>query len=124
VSDINYNINANVNKGELQLQLNAVGKTVTMSTAGFLAVTLQLGTATSAINTASASQIGYCLARNLSTSTAGTATVSFGRLSGTTLFETVQLKPGEAAWLRLAPGNYAARAAAATTPLMLQILED
>jgi hypothetical protein len=40
------------------------------------------------------------------------------------MFEVVQLKPGEAAWLRLAPGNYAARAAAATTPLMLQILED
>jgi len=124
MSDIQYNINASVNKGELQLQLNAAGKTVTMSTAGFLAVTLQLGTATSAINTASASQIGYCLARNLSTSTASTATVSFGRLVGSVLFDTVQLKPGEAAWLRLAPGNYAAKAAAATTPLMLQILED
>jgi hypothetical protein len=124
MSDIQYNINASVNKGELQLQLNAAGKTVTMGTAGFLAVTLQLGTATSAINTASASQIGYCLARNLSTSTASTATVSFGRLVGSVLFDTVQLKPGEAAWLRLAPGNYAAKAAAATTPLMLQILED
>jgi hypothetical protein len=124
VSDIQYNVSANVNKGELQLQLNAVGRTVTMGTAGFLAVTLQLGTATSAIVTSSASQIGYCLARNLSSETTGTATVSFGRLSGTTMFETVQLKPGEAAWLRLAPGNYAARAAAATTPLMLQILED
>jgi hypothetical protein len=49
VSDINYNISANVNKGELQLQLNAVGKTVTMSTAGFPRRRRRLGTALPAI---------------------------------------------------------------------------
>jgi hypothetical protein len=37
---------------------------------------------------------------------------------------TVRLKPGDAAWLRLAPGDYGARAAADSIPLLIQILED
>jgi hypothetical protein len=49
--------------------------------------------------------------------------VSFGRLDGTTLHETVRLRPGDAALFRLAPGNYAAKAAVSGR-LMLQVLED
>jgi hypothetical protein len=122
VSDINYSINVSVQKGEFQQQFFAPGRTATMGTVGMLAVTLQLGTATSAVSTSSASTLGYAFARSLAT--AGAATISLGRLSGTTLFDTVRLKAGDAAWFRMAPGNYAARASAEGTPLLLQILEE
>jgi hypothetical protein len=122
VSDINYSINVSVQKGEFQQQFFAPGRTATMGTVGMLAVTLQLGTATSAVSTSSASALGYAFARSLAT--AGAATISLGRVSGTILFETVRLKAGDAAWFRMAPGNYAARASAEGTPLLLQILEE
>lgn len=124
MSDISYNIFANVNRGEFSQQLNVSNRTATMSTTGMLSVTLQLGTTTQAINTASAVNIGYTLARSLVTDTTGTSIVSFGRVSGTTLFDSVRLKPGDAAWLRLSPGNYAARATGEGCPLLVQILED
>jgi hypothetical protein len=53
-----------------------------------------------------------------------THTVSIGRLVGTTLHDTVRLKAGEAAVLRLAPGDYAAKAAVAGTRAVLTIYED
>lgn len=124
MSDIQYNLSVSVNKDAFSQQFFASNVTAVQNSAGILAVTLQLGTATSAINTASASSLGFTFARNLSTSTSSTQTVSFGRSVGTTLHETVTLKPGEAAWLRLSAGNYAARAGAANTPLLLQILQD
>jgi hypothetical protein len=120
--DISYNINLNVNAGALQQSLNATNVTSNFATAGFLAVTLELGTSTQSISTASASTLGLCFARSLATS--GTHTVSFGRVSGTTLFETVRLKPGDASILRLAPGNYAAKSDAPGSRLLLQILEE
>lgn len=122
MADITYNLSLNVNSGALQQNLNAAGVTSDFSTAGFLAVTLNVGTATQAINTSSASVLGLCFARSLNTTT--THTVSFGRLSGTTLFEVARLKGGDAALLRLAPGNYAAVSAMAGGRLLLQILED
>jgi cytoskeletal protein RodZ len=124
MSNVQFNLNVSASKDAFSQQFNASGVTAVMNSAGMLAVTLNLGTATSAISTASASALGYCFARNLSTSTVTTQTVSFGRSVGTTLHETVTLKPGEAAWLRLSAGNYAAKAGAANTPLLLQILED
>jgi hypothetical protein len=56
--------------------------------------------------------------------TTTTHTVSFGRLDGTALYETVRLKAGEAAVLRLAAGDYAAKAAVANTRLVLTVYED
>jgi hypothetical protein len=120
--DISYSVNLNVNAGALSQNLNASNITSDFSTTGFLAVTLNVGTATQAISTASASNLGLCFARSLAT--AGTHTVSFGRLSGTALFETVRLKVGDAAVLRLAPGDYAAQADAPDSRLLLQILEE
>jgi len=120
--DLNYTINGQVTKGALSQSFAASGVTADMATAGVLSVTLNLGTATQAISTATLGTLGLCYARSLTTSS--THTVSFGRLSGTTLFETVQLKAGDAAILRLAPGNYAAKAAVANSRLLLQILED
>lgn len=124
MADLNYSINLNVNKGALQQNVNASNITTNMATAGILAVTLDLGTTTQAITTSTLSAVGLCLARSLSGDTTGTATVSFGRLSGTTLFAVARLKPGEAALLRLAPGNYGAVASNAGQRLLLQVLED
>jgi hypothetical protein len=122
MADITYSINVNVGAGGFVQNLFATGVTSDFATAGLIAVTLNLGTATQAVSTASASSLGLCFARSLNTTT--THTVSFGRLSGTTLFETVRLNGGDAALLRLAPGNYAAKSVAAGGRLVLQILED
>ena len=120
--DISYSVSVNVNAGSLSSNLIASNVTSDFATTGFLALTLSVGTATQAISTASASILGLCFARSLNT--VSTHTVSFGRLDGTTLHETVRLKGGDAALLRLAPGNYAARSAAAGGRLLLQILEE
>lgn len=120
--DISYSVNVNVSAGALSSNLIASNITSDFATTGFLAITLNVGTATQAISTASASSLGLCFARSLNT--VSTHTVSFGRLSGTTLFETVRLKGGDAALLRLAPGNYAAKSAAEGGRLLLQILEE
>ena len=119
---ISYSVILSVVDGVLRQNLNASNITATFQTAGFLALTLNVGTSTQAISTASASSLGLCFARSIAT--AGTHTISFGRVSGTTLFETVRLKAGDAALLRLSPGNYAAKADAPGSRLLLQILEE
>jgi hypothetical protein len=93
-----------------------------MATAGVLSVTLNLGTSTTEISTATLGSLGLCFARSLATET--THTVSFGRVDNDTLYETVRLRAGEAAVLRLAPGDYAAKAAVANTRLVLTVYED
>jgi len=50
--------------------------------------------------------------------------VSFGRFDGTNLHETVRLRAGEAAILRLAAGNYAARSAVGGSRLVINVIED
>ena len=122
MADISYSVNLNVNAGALQQNINASGITSDFATTGLLALTLNLGTATQTITTASASSLGLCFARSLATS--GTHTISLGRISGTTLFDAVRLKAGEAGIFRLAPGNYAAKADAPGSRLLLQILEE
>ena len=120
--DINYTINAQVQKGALSQQFAASGITADIATAGILAVTLNLGTAVTQISTATMGSLGLCFARSLATET--THTVSFGRFDGTNLHETVRLRAGEAAILRLASGNYAAKAAVGGSRLVLTVLED
>jgi hypothetical protein len=120
--DINYTINAQVQKGALSQQFAASGITADIATAGILAVTLNLGTAVTQISTATMGSLGLCFARSLATET--THTVSFGRFDGTNLHETVSLRAGEAAILRLAAGNYAAKAAVGSSRLVLTVLED
>lgn len=122
MADVNYTINAQVQKGALSQSFAASGVTADIATAGMLAVTLNLGTSTTQITTTSLGALGLCFARSLATTE--THTVSFGRLDGTNLFETVRLKAGEAAILRLASGNYAARAAVAGSRLLINVLED
>jgi hypothetical protein len=122
MSDLSYTISGSLNKGALQNTFSASGVTADLATAGMLAVTLELGTTTTQITTTTIGALGLCFARSLSTVT--THTVSIGRLAGTTLHDTVRLKAGEAAVLRLAPGDYAARAAVAGTRAVLTIYED
>jgi ABC-type sugar transport system substrate-binding protein len=122
MSDVTYNISGTVNKGALRDTFNASAITADIATAGVLAVTLELGTTTTQITTTTIGALGLCFARSLATE--ATHTVSVGRLVGTTLHDTVRLKAGEAAVLRLAPGDYAARAAVAGTRAVLTIYED
>lgn len=119
--DINYSINAQVSKGSLSQSFAASGVTADISTTGMIAVTLNLGTSVTQISTATMGSLGLCFARSLATST--THTVSFGRYEGATLYESVQLRAGEAAILRLAPGTYAAKAAVEGSRLLLNIVE-
>lgn len=121
--DVTYNISGTVQKGALREQFNASAITADIATAGLSSVTLSLGTSTAAVSTANLGAVGLAFIRNLATET--THTVSFGRLDGTTLHETVRLKAGEAALLRLAPGDYGAKAAVAgTTRAVITIYED
>lgn len=120
--DINYTITGQVSKGALSQSFAASGVTADIATAGVLAVTLNLGTSVTQISTATLGAVGVCFARSLAT--AETHTVSFGRYVGGTLYETVRLKAGEAAVLRLASGDYAAKAAVAGSRLVLTVYED
>lgn len=122
MADLNYTITGKANKGSLSQSFAASGVTASMATAGVVAVTLELGTATSSISTANLGAVGLCFARSLATET--THTVSFGRLDSGTLYETVRLKAGEAAVLRLAAGDYAAKSAVEGSRLVLTIYED
>jgi hypothetical protein len=121
MADVSYSINANATKGRFAQSFVASGVTASMDTAGVMAVTLQLGTTSTQITTTTLGALGLCFAQSLAT--VATHTVSFGRLSGTTLHETVSLRGGEASVLRLAAGNYAAKSAVEGTRLVLQILE-
>lgn len=121
MADISYNIQAQISKGSLSQSFAASGVTASIATAGTMSVTLNLGTAVTQVSTATLGQVGLCMARSLATTT--THTISFGRYVGGTLHETVQLRAGEAAVLRLAPGDYAAKSAVANTRLLLHIVE-
>lgn len=121
---VSYSVNLSVDEPSLRQNINASNITGTLQTAGFLAVTLSVGTATQAVSTSAASSLGLCFARSLVTETTGTHTISFGRLSGTTIFSVVRLRPRDAALLRLEPGNYAAQSNAPGGRLLLQILEE
>lgn len=120
--DVNYTITGQVAKGALSQSFAASGITADMATAGVLSVTLSLGTSVTQISTATLGSVGLAFARSLSTTS--THTVSFGRYSGGSLYETVRLKAGEAAVLRLAAGDYAAKSAVEGTRLVLTVYED
>lgn len=121
MADINYSLQAQVKKGSLSQSLVAANVTASMATAGLVSLTLNLGTAVTQVSTANLNQVGLLVARSLATTT--THTVSFGRYVGGTLHETMTLRAGEAAVLRLAAGDYAAKAAVGGTRLLLHFME-
>jgi hypothetical protein len=120
--DISYTISGQVAKGALSQSFSASGVTADIATAGVLAVTLSLGTSSTQISTATLGALGLAFVRSLATTT--THTVSFGRLVSGALHETVRLKAGEAAVLRLAAGDYAAKAAVDGSRMVLTVYED
>lgn len=122
MADLTYTISGSLSKGALQNTFSASGVTADLATAGLLAVTLELGTTTTQITTTTLGALGLCFARSLATET--THTVSIGRLVAGTLHDAVRLKAGEAAVLRLAPGDYAAKAAVEDTRAVVTIFED
>lgn len=121
MADISYSISATASKGRFQQSFQASGVTASLDTAGLMVLTMSLGTAASQVGTATLGTLGLCFAQSLAT--VATHTISFGRLNGTTLYETVTMRGGEAAVFRLATGDYAARAAVPGSRLVLQILE-
>lgn len=124
MSDISYSIRITVSKDGLSQSVAATAMTSSMAVTGMMAVTLDLATATEQISTVSMSTLGLCVARSLVTDTTGTTIISFGRISGTTLFESVRLEPGETNLFRMAPGNYAAKANVNDARLLIHIFED
>ncbi len=122
MADLSYSVAALISKGSLSQSFNASNITADISTAGMLAVTLNLGTSVTQVTTATMGTLGLCFARSLATTT--THTVSFGRYSGGTLYESIRLRAGEAAMLRLAPGDYAAKSAVEGSRLLINIIED
>jgi hypothetical protein len=121
MSDIRYTLSATASKGPFSQTFNAGNLTASMSSAGMISVTLDLGTNTVQMVTATMNVLGMAFLRSLATTT--THTVSFGRLEGTNLYETVQLRAGEAGMIRLAPGNYGAKAAVSGSRLLINVLE-
>lgn len=122
MADVNYSITGQVSKGPLSQSFAATGITADIATSGMLSVTLNLGTSVTQISTATLGSVGLAFARSLATST--THTVSFGRYVGGTLYESVRLKAGEAAVLRMASGDYAAKSAVEGSRLVLTVYED
>lgn len=121
MADIAYSVDVQASKGALSQSFAVSGVTANMSTAGIMSVTLNLGTSATQISTANMNVLGICIARSLATST--THTVSFGRYTGGTLYETATLRGGESMVLRLSAGDFAAKAAVANTQFVLHVLE-
>lgn len=123
MADINYTILGTVSKGSLRQTFNAASVTADMNVNGLYCVSLDLSTSVTQVSTASLASVGLCFVQNLST--AATHTVSFGRYDGpsSALHETLTLRAGESAVLRLASGSYAAKSAVAGSRMMLTIYE-
>jgi len=122
MADISYSINARVADGAFNQTYVANNVTADMATAGVLSLTLDVGTSTQQISTSTINVLGLCFARNLST--VATHTVTIGRLDSGTLYGACRLKGQEAALFRMSPGDYAAEAAADSTRLLINIIED
>jgi hypothetical protein len=120
---LTVNVGAALSKGLVSYTF-AQTKTATVSGNGYSIQSPVLGTATSQISTATMQTLGYAFLQSLVTTTQSTCTITFGRLSGTTMHSVVRLRPGDPAILRLAPGDYAASAAQEGYRLLVGIIED
>jgi len=102
----------------------AATQTASVSLSGYKVQVPTLGTASTQISTATLNSLGYAYLRSLVTTTQTTCTITVGRLDGTTMVDMVRLRPREVATLRLAPGDYAARAADGGYRLQFAIFEE
>lgn len=119
MADISHTINLSVNTGTWSQNINTPQVTADFATAGMMAVTLNVGTATQQIVTSSASVLGLCMARSL-----GTTTISLGRLVGTAVHVAVRIKRNDAQIFRLAPVDYAVYGDGENGKVLLQILQE
>lgn len=107
---LTLNVNLSLSKNNLQ-ETFAATQTAEVAVAGYKVQVAALGTASTSLSTATLTSLGYSYMRSLVTTTESTCTITFGSLDGTTMHDAVQLRPGEIATMRLAPGDYAAKAA-------------
>ena len=102
----------------------AATQTATNTEKGYLVQVPTLGTASSQISTATLSTLGYSYMRSLVTTTEATCTITFGKLDSGTMHDVATLRPGEIATLRLASGDYAAKAADEGYQLLIAAVEE
>ena len=120
---MSVNVNLSLSKGKLS-ETFAATQTADVSVTGYDVQVPSLGTATSQLSTATMSSLGYAFLRSLVTTTQSTCTITFGRLDGTTMHDMVKLRPGEIATMRLASGDYAAKAADDGYRLLFAVIEE
>jgi len=120
---LSVNVNLSLSKDKLS-ETFAATQTASVSATGYDVQVPSLGTATSQLSTATISSLGYSFMRSLVTTTQSTCTITFGRLDGTTMHDIVNLRPGEIATMRLAPGDYAAKAADEGYRLLFAVIEE
>jgi hypothetical protein len=120
---LSVNVNLSLSKGKLS-ETFAATQTADVSVTGYDVQVPSLGTATSQLSTATMSSLGYAFLRSLVTTTQSTCTITFGRLDGTTMHDMVKLRPGEIATMRLASGDYAAKAADDGYRLLFAVIEE
>lgn len=113
MADISYSISVRVSKENLETVSSASGITASMSLTGLRSDTYTLSSNAVSISTANLDSVGLAYMRNLSTSTASTASVGIG--GGGSYLPFASLRAGEAAVLRLSSGtNYEAKGAPGT----------
>lgn len=121
MSDISYSVTFRVAKDNLANQVQVNNVTASMSEVGYKSLTLSLGTVTTAISTASLSQVGMAFMRNLATATASTAQV--GIFQGGSFVSLATLRAGEVAVTRLSTGTDYVAIGTAGTRLRMDITE-
>lgn len=122
MSDLRFFVQSSIDKDGF-VDSYSKEHTATMSFAGVQASSPDVGTSSTQIATASLNAVGFAFAQSIVTSTATTATIEIGKLDGTTMHSFCKLKPNEAALLRLADGDYAAKADADGAKLFISIAE-
>lgn len=120
---ITVNTSLSLNDNKLARTFSG-SQTATTSETGYYVEVPSLGTASSQMQTATLTSLGYAYMQSLVTTTQATCTITFGRLDGATMHDVVTMRPGEIATLRLAPGNYAAKGADEDYRLLFAVIED
>lgn len=109
--------------GKLTKEFSAT-QTATNTEVGYDVQVPSLGTSSTQLQTATMTNLGMSYMRSLVTTTESTCTITFGRLDGATMHDVAVLRPGEFATMRLASGDYAAKAADEGYRLLFAVIEE
>jgi hypothetical protein len=123
MADVNFSVSLELAKGNLFSSFSRSG-TTDIATAGILLQTLTAGTTPTQITTTTIGTLGLAFAQSLVTTTQATCTITFGRLVSGTMHDSTTMRPNEFFLGRLAPGNYAIKAAAEGYRVQVAIVED